>query len=295
MLLLVVLDVLIIGVPHLEEATSLLSVAPKTNEAPAKQQQAQQQNVAVSLGSQAADKQYFELMGQLLSGNNGSQLAQCLKQQQHTGWETRDSTFLTVGIEGSGHHLISLIKASSFPAHEGNTSNWQPCNAHDEQGLGCQFSFPCGRWAHTGVSRPDTWPEPELWTKETGACPTLAELTKLGKVPADSNYVVMLRDPISSFTSSLARFWDGCGDTSFDRLTLADDMAEHEQSAAEMDEFVRGLPCDRTLILSYEMLLQFPEMHRASLAAFLNVQPGSAAIEDFFSQFDHFLISQLSK
>ena len=105
----------------------------------------------------------------------------------------------------------------------------------------------------------------------------------------------MLRDPISSFTSSLARFWDGCGDTSFDRLRLADDMDLHEQSAAEMDKFVRGLPCERTLVLSYEMLMQFPEMHRASLAAFLKVQPEGWAIEGFFSQFDHFLSSQLSR
>ena len=41
--------------------------------------------------------------------------------------------------------------------------------------------------------------------------------------------------------------------------------------------------------------MQFPEMHRASLAAFLKVQPEGWAIEGFFSQFDHFLSSQLSR
>ena len=54
MLLLVVLDALIVGVPSFTSDDVKLSLAPKTNEAPAKQQQAQQQNFAVSCKSWAA-------------------------------------------------------------------------------------------------------------------------------------------------------------------------------------------------------------------------------------------------
>jgi hypothetical protein len=114
----------------------------------------------------------------------------------------------------------------------------------------------------------------------------MAELADERAFARNSDYVVVLRDPVQSFASYVRRFWPGCkGKPRPGTLSLDEELRLVDHSAAQLDAFVSNLPCERTLFLSYDLLTRLPwEQHAAALARFVGLEASSPAIRTFFSK-----------
>jgi len=96
-----------------------------------------------------------------------------------------------------------------------------------------------------------------------------------------SKHIVLLRDPIDAAASALRRFWR----PQVEDDTLLREMDAQREGIRAISACVEHLPCESTLILSYELLLAFPDAHVAPLARFLGVEPSDARLQHFFSGF----------
>ena len=79
-----------------------------------------------------------------------------------------------------------------------------------------------------------------------------------------------LRDPVDATISTLGRFWNHKRRRND---TLIKELAAARMGWRHVVECLRALPCERSLILSYELLGLFPHTHAARLAAFLGTSP----------------------
>ena len=87
---------------------------------------------------------------------------------------------------------------------------------------------------------------------------------------ADSKFIFLLRDPVDATISTLGRFWNHKRRRND---TLIKELAAARMGWRHVVECLRALPCERSLIVSYELLGLFPHTHAARLAAFLGTSP----------------------
>jgi hypothetical protein len=95
----------------------------------------------------------------------------------------------------------------------------------------------------------------------------------------DAKFIVLLRDPVDTFGSYLRRFWlapglggvvaAGTGERK--NVSIAQLLSEHHAGWAQMSACASALPCDRVLVIAFELLLAYPWQHQHHLAAFLGV------------------------
>ncbi len=199
------------------------------------------------------DDEYWKL-AQAYFGHAG-RARDCLAQQQARGWAEIGTkpTLLTLGVEGSGHHLIESMSPAIC----------QP--PRSQRGCGGQASYPSlMQWRTTG----------EL--DETRDFPVRTLMKDMLDAGSESRFLVLTRDPLAAKMSALLRFGASPTATAFELEAKA-----MVQSLSLLAEDVEQLPCDRTLFVGYELLTAFPQEHRGALAAFLGVPANAAALDHF--------------
>ena len=87
---------------------------------------------------------------------------------------------------------------------------------------------------------------------------------------ADMKFIFLLRDPVDATISTLGRFWKHKRRRND---TLIKELAAARMGWRHVVECLRALPCERSLIVSYELLGLFPHTYAARLAAFLGTSP----------------------
>uniref|UniRef100_A0A7S4FA32 Sulfotransferase domain-containing protein n=1 Tax=Chrysotila carterae TaxID=13221 RepID=A0A7S4FA32_CHRCT len=186
---------------------------------------------------------YHNLMSSYIQAN--SSIANCMQQQHqsHRTTQAPHTAFDILGAEGAGHHAISSMDGSYFCSIGFNKSISGGCS-----GSGSFPSF--GNWRR-GHNIPPT--------KFMTPCSTI--LRQYDK------YMVILRDPVDTFSSTLRRFWKLRHETD----TLLGELQAHYEGWKHLSACVRQLPCDRTIFISYELLTSFPDTHASALSTFLGV------------------------
>ena len=163
--------------------------------------------------------------------------------------------FWTIGVEGSGHHLIEAMHP--ILCNGRGFRNGSTVAVRGLKRCGGQSSFPSGSaWRQRAIISPDS--------KQKSCASLLAG-------GADSKFIFVLRDPVDATISTLGRFWNHKEMRSND--TLIKELAAARMGWRHVAECLRALPCERSLILSYELLGLFPHAHAARLAAFLGTPP----------------------
>lgn len=82
-----------------------------------------------------------------------------------------------------------------------------------------------------------------------------------------SRALVLVRDPVDTWVSSLGRFWNA---KEPDTLTIERDALIGGMKRIKAQ--IKVLPCESTLYMSYEMLLHFTDDMRAVMASFFGVE-----------------------
>ena len=119
---------------------------------------------------------------------------------------------------------------------------------------GGQMSFPSGRkWRTSATISPSS--------KQKSCASLLA-----GRV--DMKFIFLLRDPVDATISTLGRFWNGKELARSCNHTIIKELAAARMGWRHSAECLRALPCERSLILSYELLGLFPQAHAARLVGF---------------------------
>ena len=207
----------------------------------------------------AAMAEYLDL-SEAYWGRNGGRPSECLAHARRMGLlpmpppNRTAANFMTVGLEGAGHHLLEQLDRSLC--------------GDDGKVCGHAWSF-----SYCGTCRD----KPSIaWRRVASAKPYFP---KLPAARDAHRYVVIVRSPVEAFISALRRFWRP---SVAPHDTLTRELSVFESSMRAMNDAVSQLPCDgSTLFLAYELLTRFPEAHRAPLAAFLGVKPSDARLTHF--------------
>lgn len=159
----------------------------------------------------------------------------CMNSQEAHGWNVSRGAFRTLALEGAGHHQFWDFKDALL------TGGYRG---------GGVLSFP-----HSGHTRNDEKGRP-------GQNPSFEQcVKKMGK------FIVLVRDPVDSWRSSLARYWTK---GSFDR-----EFQLYLHAMEKLSLVVSKMRCDNTLFLPFELLVNEPRVARPVLHVFLGVNPSS--------------------
>ena len=213
---------------------------------------------------------------------SGSRAATCLNEVRQHGWSVEaKGAFVSLGLEGSGHHLVEQL-SPSLCGHQHNR----------QYGYGCggQYSYPfCGtcRWQSSIAWRINvtaTVYNPDLaslaHTRRPYSSPTAFPSFVGMKLKPPGKFVVLVRDPVDTLSSALRRYWNA----TYEADTLDRELTVFDESLHELSAQVDALPCSRTFFLAYELLTRFPQEHAAALAAFLSVPATDALLQRFVTE-----------
>mmetsp|Transcript_13160 Transcript_13160/g.19697 ORF Transcript_13160/g.19697 Transcript_13160/m.19697 type:complete len:673 (+) Transcript_13160:264-2282(+) len=178
---------------------------------------------------------------------------QCLATQERKGWSFPSKThFLTVGLEGCGHHLITQLSPRIAGEESGKMNSFSTCGS-------CNLKkYP--------LAKGYNW---RLNASAKAANPIL-DMT----VP---KFLVLVRDPIDTFSSALNRFFIENDVDSLDK-----ELDNLLKSMSIMSQQINRIPCDRKLYMSYEWLTRHPDLARLPMAAFLGVETNDPDLEAWF-------------
>mmetsp|Transcript_6642 Transcript_6642/g.15402 ORF Transcript_6642/g.15402 Transcript_6642/m.15402 type:complete len:388 (-) Transcript_6642:204-1367(-) len=209
---------------------------------------------------------YYALMADYI--RRDTPISRCLEQRRRGAPPlplAPDGSLISVGVEGSGHHLVEGINYSlchSVPDRKGRSR------------CGLQQSFPSGwRWRASANVLPaeampvDCTPPP----------------------PAGVTFLVLLRDPVDTFASAMGRHFQRAGQRPTELSsgspavndTFAKELEAHYEGWRRVSRCVQTIPCNRTWFLSYELLVKFPQAHAPTLAALFAVGEDNPHIQRF--------------
>ena len=188
---------------------------------------------------------YFRINARLWAPT--SVVGRCLGKQRRALWETRflspGTPFVTLGVEGSGHHwLHSLPK--------------DVCGATGCGGLG-SFSE-CGDCCDVDVDLARGRVKYRKRKGGKGGTSGVAwrcfesDAPRFPKVDDKKHNVVLLRDVTASHESALRRFWQFRNLTGGQVDTLAREESMQAKALGRLETNVARLDCRRTLFLSFE-------------------------------------------
>jgi len=184
------------------------------------------------------------------------------------------SKFLTIGLEGSGHHLVEMMNRSLcgehyLTAYEQTMERKKrldsrgyyrvPCFAPHTCGQEEAFSM-CGNWRFLGPDAAPIYPNPRIYRSTF------------------SKFVVLVRNPVDAFVSAIRRFYVP---NFAEADTLGLEVQMWAEALIELQKQVEELPCDRTLFIAYELLVRFPAHHLPVFARFLSVPQDDANLASF--------------
>jgi len=217
-------------------------------------------------------------------------IRRCLMQQGPVPPLQPLSQFLSLGVEGVGHHMLETLNVTLCPP---SPSAGAPPR---RQRCGGQASFPSNNCWRVAADRdpatsrratPSAWllnyyntsilPPGRGWVCARSDMPQCPR-TSLMSFP--SKYIVLLREPADSLSSALTRFWRAPGIPP-QNDTLEGELHGHLRGWRALDACIEKLSmhaCQRMLFLSYELLAAFPMAHAAPLAAFLGVSPADSRL-----------------
>lgn len=176
---------------------------------------------------------YMEAMSHYLGG----EALKCLRQQERDGWSFEPLTrFFIVGLEGAGHHMVNSLNESIAG-----------------RGSGRKDSYPNGRRFR-------------IRGDDIGCLPRI-------KLSRYSKFMILLRDPVDSFSSALNRFWSP---NNYSVDTLAQELDEFRKAVLAMHREIMRIPCAKRLYLPFEWLTHHTKEATNIMAAFLGVSPDDA-------------------
>jgi hypothetical protein len=205
-----------------------------------------------------------------------SSLSRCIKQQAaQAPRQMRAGIFWTIGVEGAGHHMLMAMDTSLCPGSDSVFGG----------GCGGEWSFPFGMIWRAKDDRLPVNPSSPCIIHEARKAAFIKQPT--------SKFIFLLRDPVDAAMSAMGRFWHArqLGDPAyyhstrrFYNNTLMGELAATRLGWRKVAQCLDELPCDRSLILSYELLTLFPEAHAPRLAAFLGVSPTDTRLRTWLSR-----------
>lgn len=182
----------------------------------------------VPVGVEGADV-YFAMARQYFAPRTVARA--CIDSQETHGWNVSRGAFRTLALEGAGHHQLWDFKDAQL------TGGYRG---------GGVLSFP-----HSGHSLVDEKGKP-------GKNPSFEQcVNKMGK------FIVLVRDPVDSWRSSLARYWKK---GSFER-----EFQLYLRAMEKLANVVAKMRCDNTLFLPFELLVNEPTAARPVLHDFFGV------------------------
>ena len=191
------------------------------------------------------------------------------------------STVAALGLEGSGHHALSLLDPS--------LCGGQRCGSFSDPSMKTPryFSFSsCG----TGMCAQMELNQKHAWRIHADATPLYPTIAQSRAAP---RRVVLVRPPADAFVSALRRFWLPRVDANArhrpglirpsrpPHTMLVKELEMLVLATVELARHVAALPCDSTLFLSYELLTRYPHEHVAPLAALLRVRESDPRLVHF--------------
>uniref|UniRef100_A0A7S0NSV0 Sulfotransferase domain-containing protein n=1 Tax=Calcidiscus leptoporus TaxID=127549 RepID=A0A7S0NSV0_9EUKA len=211
--------------------------------------------------------EYYRLMADYVPAD--SRVARCLKSQQRATPPyplSADGILMAMGVEGSGHHVLERGINRSLCHAE--TSKYR---------CGRQASFPAGfKW------RKDSTLDPAQFMPAKRYCTP--------RVPANHTFLVLLRNPVDTFSSAFGRFFPMAQyrqlGAAAENDTLAHELDAHYQGWLEVATCTSKLPCNRMWFLAYELLFSAPRAHVPMLEALFDVSEGNPHIEHFVRPFE---------
>ena len=213
-------------------------------------------------------------------GTKAGRASVCLDHVRRHGWsksmEPR-SPFATLGLEGSGHHLLMELPPSLCGRRKdpsvlqcGGQLSFSFCG-------GCGKEYPSFAW-RTFSNATALNPNVSSLFFDRAASPS--PFAGMLRMRPPGKFVVLVRDPADAIISALRRFWKS-NDTVVD--TLDREMEAADESLRALSAQLDTLPCERTLFLAYELLHRFPATHAAPLAAFLGVPQRDPMLRRFLA------------
>ncbi len=276
-----------------------------------------------------AAQAYFSLMDKLLQPPTSPTpgvapfALRALRAAREDGWRgcRAGVPFLTVGLEGSGHHMLegmdrSLCGGVSMRvAYQEAARRRRGLDAHGPHARLDADGATASEVARSNASAPllsspkrhvhgcggqRSLPFAGAWRRNAsvGDVDGLS-VDVLRLLPSPLKFVLLLRDPVDSVASAMSRFWHcsrwrsdtpsremGMALSSLLRMAeVADFLGSDEASRLFGEPAAVGagahMPC--TLVLSYEMLTRYPRLHAAPLAAFLGISPSDPRLASFLA------------
>ena len=191
------------------------------------------------------------------------------------------SAVAALGLEGSGHHALSLLDPSLCGGHR--------CGSFADSSMNTPryFSFSsCG----TGTCAQMQLNQQHAWRIHADATPLYPTLEQSRAAP---RRVVLVRPPADAFVSALRRFWLPRVDANArhrpglirpsrpPHAMLVKELEMLVLATLELACHVAALPCDSTLFLGYELLTRYPKEHVGPLAALLQVRESDPRLAHF--------------
>jgi len=182
----------------------------------------------------ALDVKYYDAMYKYWSKE--SRATKCLHEQQANRTRTLFApkiNFLTLGLEGAGHHLIMSL----------------PESITGVKGAGHAYSYPYG----------------VEWRKKKRK--NLGSFTKTKKGLNFHKYnkvLILIRDPVDSWSSAIRRFWHG-------KDSLQREFEMLKASIKSLDIAIENIDCAQRFYLPYEFLTNEADLAKPALAYFLGL------------------------
>lgn len=241
-------------------------------------------------------KRYFDAMDTIYKTNN-LQMNTCIPKHKSCGWmptialsqtlsskqKSLPTLILSVGLEGSGHHLwtevlqvpvfdcvwinarhylrdigdgvprtnVALLRQGFSEMLQGRLdTNQPPCKTIYD----AEDSFPTGAIRKSGrvFMRPD-----------------IVNLQKLDGELFNIKYLIIMRNTTDTILSALRRNF-------FTNLDTALRTVEH--TLTYLESVLKNIPCNRIFIAHYEHLLADPEAYKYPLASFLELSKESLSV-----------------
>lgn len=200
---------------------------------------------------------YFELANEYW-GLAGGRATECLNYSYNFGWDFgRRTSFMTVGLEGSGHHMLM-----NLPKHVTGGAD------------GGKKSYPNGfdwRVSVNGSSR----------------------FGDLGKyIRRGRKFLILIRDPVDTWTSALTRFWRPY---QWELDTLTRERDELELAMHVMNSELKRVPCKVSLYTSYELLVHHSNDLLPVIAHFFGVSVTNRSLHSWFRRMRDYSVHHSSE
>eukprot|EP00039_Didymoeca_costata_P032536 m.38216 g.38216 ORF g.38216 m.38216 type:complete len:313 (+) comp9408_c0_seq1:166-1104(+) len=183
--------------------------------------------------------------------------AECLAYQKKNGFKFKESSkTLILGVEGSGHHMLL------------NHFNGFVRITTEEEGVGFSYpSYMSWRSRNLALNRSIAL---NLAADSVPKIPRVRAFVKREYGVDELNYIVITRDPAAAKLSAMRRFMY-YKETPF--IEAIDRELEGFYLAMEIyARDISKLSCANTLFLSYELYLQYPNIHQGVLSS-LGLEP----------------------